>query len=438
VSCDSRQVEPGGLFVALEGENRDGHTFVADALARGAVAAVVAQPVPGVRRDALIEVGDTLRALGDLAAWTRRAAALRVVAITGSAGKTTTKEMMASICRGAELPPPCSAVLSTEGNYNNLIGLPLTLLRLQGNEAVAILEMGMNRPGEIARLTEIARPDYAVVTNIGPAHLEGVGGTIAGVAAAKGELFAGLAEDAVVAVNTDDEWVSRIAAVFRGRHVPYGTRGVVQARSIRDFGGDGVAFDLWIDGCTETVRLRFVGAHNVSNALAAAALGHAMGLRIGGIASGLEQAVGIAMRMQVVRLKNGVTVINDAYNANPSSVDAGLLALRRFPGRSVVVLGEMRELGGESRRAHHQVGERAAALGIDQLYLLGPQTEAVAEGALAAGLPANRVQVCGSHAEVAAALVARWQPGDTILVKGSHSMHMEEVVRLLVSAGNST
>ncbi|MBI3784212.1 MAG: UDP-N-acetylmuramoyl-tripeptide--D-alanyl-D-alanine ligase, partial [Deltaproteobacteria bacterium] len=254
ICTDSRRVEPGALFIALLGEHHDGHNFVAEALKRGATAALVAHPVAGVDPAKLILVDDTLRALGDLAAWTRRRAQLRVVAITGSAGKTTTKELTSAICEAD--PTVHGHVLKTEGNYNNLVGLPLTLLRLQGDESVAVLEMGMNRPGEIARLTQIAHPDFAVVTNVGKAHLEGVGGSIEGVAAAKGELFSGVDEDAVIAVNTDDEWVCRIASPFRGRRILYGSRGEVQARSIRDFGTDGIAFDLWVNQQTVSVRLR--------------------------------------------------------------------------------------------------------------------------------------------------------------------------------------
>jgi len=438
IATDSRRVDPGALFVALRGEHHDAHTYVAEALRSGAAAALVERVPDGMATDRLIRVADTLHALGDLAAWTRRQLPeLRVVAVTGSNGKTTTKELIAGVCAAAAFPPPYTRVLKTDGNFNNLIGLPLTLLRLQGDEAVAILEMGMNRPGEIARLTEIAAPTYALITNVGAAHLEGVGGTIAGVAAAKGELFAGLAADAVIAVNADDEWVCRVAAPFRGRKVTFGRDGDVRATAIVDLGLDGLAFDLVIGGRAAKVRLRLVGPHNVMNALAAAAIGHAMELPLELIAHGLQSTLPPAQRMQVVRLANGVTLINDAYNANPSSVEAALVALRRMPGRSVVVLGDMWELGDESRRAHHEVGERAASLAVRQVFLLGTHAATVAAGARAGGMAADAIHVCGSHAEVAEAVVARWQPGDNVLVKGSHGMRMEEVVRLLEGAGNS-
>jgi UDP-N-acetylmuramoyl-tripeptide--D-alanyl-D-alanine ligase len=434
VITDSRRIEAGALFIALRGERHDGHDFVAEALRGGASGAVVDRVIGGVAPATLVRVPDTLKALGDLAAWTRRQQPLRVVAVTGSNGKTTTKEMIASICAAGSAS---ASVLKSEGNFNNLIGLPLTLLGIRGDETVAVLEMGMNHPGEIARLTEIARPDYGVITNVGAAHLEGVGGTLAGVAAAKGELIAGLPRDAVIAVNADDEWVRRVAATFPGRTITFGRTGDVRARNVAEQGSDGVAFELLIGKRSAPVRLQLIGRHNVVNALAAAAIGHAMGLRIAMIAAGLERTIGPAMRMMAKRLANDVTLINDAYNANPSSVEAALVALRRFSGRLAVVLGEMWELGDESRRAHFAIGERAASLGVRQLFLLGAHAEAMAAGARAGGVPPDGVHVCGSHAEVAAAVVARWQPGDIVLVKGSRGMQMEEVVRLLEGAGSS-
>jgi UDP-N-acetylmuramoyl-tripeptide--D-alanyl-D-alanine ligase len=436
VSTDSRQVEAGALFFALRGPRHDGHNFVAEALRLGAAGAVVDRPIAGASAP-LARVSDTLAALGDLACWTRARSPIRVVAVTGSNGKTTTKEMIASICSAADFPPPRTRILKTQGNENNLIGLPRTLLHLRGDEAVAVLEMGMNRAGEIARLLEIARPDYAVITNIGPAHLEGFGGSLAGVAAAKAELFAGLSRDAVIAVNVDDEWVQRLATVFAGRQITFGSGADVRARAVVDLGVDGIGFDLVVSERAAKVRLRCIGQHNVTNALAAAAIGHAMGFSLEVIVRGLERTVATAMRMQVTRLPNGVTLINDAYNANPSSVEAALLALRRFSGRPVVVLGEMWELGDEARRAHRFIGERAVALGVQQLFLMGAQAEAVAAGALAAGMQAEAIHIGGSHAEVADAVAARWRPGDIVLVKGSRGMKMEEVVRLLESTGSA-
>ncbi len=434
VCTDTRNILPSSLFVALHGDTHDGHRFVGAALDQGALVALVDADTKESRT---IRVRDTLRALGDLAAWARRRMDARVVGLTGSAGKTTTKELIASVCAQAD-GVGSQRVHKTEGNFNNLIGLPLTVLQARGDEAVLVLEMGMNRPGEIARLTEIADPDFALITNVGLAHLEGVGGTIAGVAAAKGELFVGVRADTTLLVNLDDPWVRRLAEGFAGRSIGYGDGGIVQAHGVADRGIDGLSFDLWIDGEVLRVHSPLVGAHNVTNALAAAAVGHAMGIRIGAIGRGIEQVAGVLMRMQVLRLKNGVTVINDAYNANPSSVEAALQTLRQCPGRAVVVFGEMKELGVESERAHRIVGERAAALGIHRLLLLGEATRATAAAACAAGMTPAQVYQGVDHADVAAELMRHWRASDTFLVKGSHSMHMEEVVRLLEAAGNQT
>lgn len=430
VTTDSRQVSPGALFIALRGLNHDAHDFVPQALSQGALGAIVDHVPPSFTHGGLVQVGDTLRALGDLAAWSRAQSAMKVVGITGSNGKTTTKEMVAAVCGAAPWRPPLNRVLKNEGNLNNLIGLPLTLLRRTGDEVVGVLEMGMNQPGEIARLTEIARPDFGVVLNVGRAHLQGVG-DLAGVAAAKGELFANLSSDATIAVNSDDPWVLKIAAPFAGRKIFFGSGGDVRAENVVDFGFDGVAFDLVVEGMREKVRLRLVGQHNVSNALAAAAVTYAMGIPLEVIASGLRSASAPPMRMQVERLGNGVTLINDSYNANPSSVRVALDALGHIPGRQVVVLGAMWELGDESRRAHREVGEHAAALGVELLVTLGDLGETIAAGARDAGLSDAAVRVCTTHEEAADAVLQIWQPGDVVLIKGSRGAKMEEVIRLL-------
>lgn len=437
VGTDSRQAVRGMLFVALRGERYDAHSFAGAALAAGARAALVEHPVEGVDPDRLIVCRDSLRALGDLAAWTRRRSAIDVVAVTGSNGKTTTKEMIASICAVAESAGLLGPFIKTSGNLNNLIGLPLTLLRLAGEESLAVLEMGMNQFGEIARLTEIAAPDYGVITNVGPAHLEGVGGTLAGVARAKGELFAGMSAQSAIAVNVEDEWVSRAAASFRGHKVTFGSNGEVQSRAIEDRGLEGLRFVLAIGNRTAEVNLPLVGAHNLTNALAAAAIGHLMKMPIEVIATGLSEATLPPERMQVLRLRNGVTLIDDAYNANPSSMEAAFRALQRMPGRAVVVLGDMRELGDESVHAHRAIGERAATCRVGELFALGAHAADVAAGAVAAGMQVDRVHVGTSHREVADAVISSWQSGDCILVKGSHGMQMEEVVRLLREQGDT-
>lgn len=428
ICTDSRHVPPGALFIALRGPRHDGHQFAAAAVRQGAAAVMVEHLPPGIDSARALVVRDTLRALGDLAAWTRRRMPLRVVGITGSNGKTTTKEMVAAICERADFPPPHRAVLKTHGNENNLVGLPLTLLRLSGDEAVAVLEMGTNAPGEIARLTEIAAPDVGVITNIGPAHLEGLG-SIAGVVAAKGELFAGMSPEATIAVNMDDEWVGRVAASFPGRRIEFGRGRAVEARAVRDFGFDGVAFDLAIAGHTAPVRLRMAGVHNVGNALAAAAVAHGLGVDLDAICAGLEAATPPAMRMQVARLANGTTVVNDAYNANPASMEAALRAITGRPGRAIAVLGEMRELGADSDALHRRLGRRAAEYGVQILVAVGPQAESIAAGARQAAPSGLAIHVCPDATAAAAVVVQSWKPGDTILVKGSRGPDTDEAVR---------
>ena len=424
VGTDSRRGVPGMLYVALRGPRHDGHDFAADAVQAGAVAVLVERVPAGVDPGCAFVVPDTLRALGDLAAYTRRRWGGRLAAITGSNGKTTSKDMLVAICEQAM---PHEAVLSTHANENNLIGLPLTLLRLAGGEAVAVLEMGMNARGEIARLTAIAEPDVGLITNVGPAHLEGLG-SLDGVAAAKGELFAGLRPTASIAVNVEDERVVRLAAAFPGRHIRFGHGAEVSASAIDDRGFDGIAFQLHVGDRGAAVRLRMAGRHNVHNALGAAAVAHGLGIDVAAIAAGLTAAQPPKMRLQVVRLANGVTLVNDAYNANPASTEAALDAIARTDGRAIAVLGEMRELGPESAALHRRVGAYAAGCGVHWLLAVGPQAEEIAAGARAAGTDLE-VTVCDEAADAAALLLARWQRGDAILVKGSRGPDGEEGVR---------
>ena len=422
VSTDTRQLAVGALYVALRGVHHDGHAFAAAALSSGATAVLVDHLPAGVEPRRALVVADTLRALGDLAAFTRRRWRGRVVAITGSNGKTTTKEMLAAICEVAEP----GRVLKTHGNLNNLVGLPLTILRLAGDETTAVLELGMNAFGEIARMTEIAAPDVGVITNVGPAHLEGVG-SLAGVARAKGELFAGMSAAGAIAVNMDDPHVVRAAADFAGRRIEFGRARTVRAEAIDDRGVDGVAFTLAVGAARAPLRLRAAGAHNVQNALAAAAAAHALGLDFEAIVAGLLAAEPPKMRMQVVRLRNGVTLINDAYNANPASTEAALDAVGRTAGRAIAVLGEMRELGDDSAALHARVGAHAAAAGVRWLIAVGPGADELAAGARRAGN--IEVSRCADAAAAAALIATRWQAGDAILVKGSRGPDDEPGVR---------
>ena len=430
ICIDSRRVSESSLFVALRGPSFDGHDFVAAALAAGATGAIVERVPNGVDAEMCFVVGDSLRALGDLAHFSReRSSELQVVAITGSNGKTTTKEMIASICAEATRDV-VGAVLKTAGNQNNLVGLPLTLLRMLGDEAIAVLEMGMNQPGEIARLTEIARPNFGVITNVAAAHLAGLG-SLDGVAAAKGELFGGMSPDGTIAVNVDDQRVVRAAERFSGKRVEFGSGADVYASRARDRGSGGFSMNLHVGGKSQRVRLSFVGLHNVENALAAAALGHAMGFSLATIVAGLEAARPAPMRMQIVELAGGATVINDSYNANPASVIAGMrsvAASARRGGRGWAVLGEMRELGGHSARFHREVGAEAARLGLAYLIAVGPQREEIAAGARSVDSLVEVVE-CADSATAASWIRDKVQAGDVLLVKGSRGADSEDAVR---------
>jgi len=433
VVTDTRGLEAGELFVAIRGDAHDGHDFLADAAARGAGAVIVDRAhadrplVCGV-----IAVRDTLAALGDLAAFHRRRHRPRIVAVTGSNGKTTTKEMLAGILERALGP---GRVLRTLGTQNNLVGLPLTLLRLGPTEEAAILELGMNAPGEIWRLAQIAEPDVGVITCVAPAHLEGLG-SIEGVAEAKAELYRRLRPSATAVVNADDPRVAASARVFTGRKVPFGTLDpattAVGARGILDHGLDGTEFRLVVERQETPIRLAVPGRHNVTNALAAAAAAHALGIGIEAVRTGLEAFQPPGMRMEVTQLPNGITVLNDAYNANPASMAAALRTLAASRGRRrIAVLGEMRELGREAARAHRELGVAAAGATLDALFLLGPHADEVRGGAEEAGLPGERITVATSHQDLGVRLAAYCRPGDLVLLKGSRGAAMEEVLRHL-------
>ena len=430
IATDTRALRGGELFVALAGENHDAHAFAAAAVRAGAAGLVVARPVdlPDDADVVVLEVPDTLRALQACAADLRRRVAPCVLAITGSNGKTTTKEMLAAILEAHA--GKAERVLKTQGNLNNLIGVPLTLLALAGDETHAVIEMGMNAPGEIARLTEIADPDVGLITNVGPAHLAGLG-TVEGVARAKGELFATMRPDATIVVNAEDRFVPALAASFPGRHVGFGAGTDVTADAISCDARGAAAFRLHLGPDAVDVHLRIPGRHNVTNALAAAAAAAAVGVSPAVIAAGLDAATSVGGRMRVVTLPNGVTVVDDSYNANPASVAAALRSLADAPAsRRIAVLGDMLELGAASAEQHRAVGDLAGSVGLAALYLHGDFARDTAAGA-AGSMPAAAIHVAPDHAAIAAALVADARRGDWVLVKGSRGQRMEEVVRLL-------
>ena len=422
VSTDSRTIKPGELFVALRGENFEGHNFVEAAAKAGATSALVdlnwAGNVPN--NFALVRAADTLRAYQALAGNYRRSLALKVLAITGSNGKTSTKDFAASVLARK------FQVTKTEGNFNNHVGLPRTILEATSEDEVAVWELGMNHPGEIAALAKIAAPDAAIITNIGVAHIEFMGSREA-IAMEKGALAEAIEPQGTVILNADDSFSEGIAARTRAKVILAGTTdGAVRAIEIRQ-SADGSEFTI-VEGAHRCrAQLPVAGLHMVQNALLAVAAGRALGLSIEECAAGLAAAPLTKARLQIKQI-GGVQFLDDSYNANPDSMKAALRTLVELDtdGKRIAVLGEMRELGGESERGHREVGETAATLGVNQLITIGEMAELIAEGARAAGL--HKVSSAPSTAEAAKLLGEIAKPGDLVLIKGSRAARTEEVI----------
>ena len=425
VCTDSRTVKADELFIPIRGERFDGHDFIGAAIARG-VRVFLAEKQWVVRHELpagtiCIAVSETLRGLGDLAAFHRGRFDIPVAAITGSNGKTTTKEMLAAIL--ATTGPG----LKTGGNLNNLVGLPLTLLRLTGKDLWAVLEMGMSELGEIDRLAEITRPDVGVITNAFPAHLASMG-SVAAVARAKGELFLRLGHGGWAVYNADDPLISASPSPYGVIRLGFGLdNGEVTASDIRSEGRQGQRFLLRLPDGEIPIRMKAFGRHNVANALAAAAAATALGIGADAVAAGLEAFTPYDKRFHLEEI-GGIVLIDDSYNANPASMEMALrtVAEIREECRAVAVLGDMLELGPGTGPAHRAVG-RLAATCVERLYLMGEQAGEVAAGAVEGGLPTQAVIVALSHDEVLADLLKHVNQGDYLLVKGSRGMRMEVV-----------
>ena len=429
ISIDSRTVKEGELFIAIRGERYDGHDFVPDVMRKGAWGAIVDRSaleakyagISGLKN--VIPVEDTLFSLQEMALMHRKKFLLPVIAVTGTNGKTTTKEMLAAILLQQ------GPVLKNEGNLNNHIGVPLTLLKLEARHKAAIIEMGMSGLGEIETLARLAMPSVGVITNIGPAHLQFLGSTDT-VAQAKGELLQMMRSDGTAVLNADDRYFTTLRSKYSGRVLSFGIdrQADVQAKDIRQE-RDLTDLTLHADGRSVLVRLRTVGRHNVYNALAAAAGALATGLPLETVKFGLEEFRPVAMRSEL-RVLNGRTVLADYYNANPASVKAALETLASLKGgrRAVAVLGDMLELGETAAEAHRDTGRTASSLGIDLLICVGPLARHIAEGAVAAGMARNRVFEVDTTSRGAALLREHSRPGDTVLVKGSRGMKMEKVL----------
>ncbi|MHB1214011.1 MAG: UDP-N-acetylmuramoyl-tripeptide--D-alanyl-D-alanine ligase [Thiobacillus sp.] len=419
VCTDSRTLVPGDLFIALRGEKFDGGKFAAQALQQGA-AGVVLDAAQAPDMDAAIRVDDTRLALGRLAAGWRRRFAIPLVAITGSNGKTTVKDMLAAILRVEA--GSGDAVLATEGNLNNDIGLPLMLLRLRESHQYAVLEMGMNHAGEIDYLTHLARPNVAVVNNAMTAHI-GFLGSVENIARAKGEIFNGLTDAGIAVFNADDahapmwrESNARRSVVDFGLSQPAAVRGKYRP------GTYGSALAVTLPHACLDIALQVPGEHNAMNALAAAAAAFALDVSLRSIVAGLSGFSGVKGRLQRKPALHGSTFIDDTYNANPDSVKAALAVLAQQPGRKVLVLGDMGELGDDAAAMHAQIGLAARAAGVDRLLALGEATRETV-GAFGAGaMYFERIQ------ELLAELENVLTPDTTVLVKGSRFMQMERVV----------
>jgi UDP-N-acetylmuramoyl-tripeptide--D-alanyl-D-alanine ligase len=428
VSIDSRTLGVGEAFFAIVGHRLDGHEFIADAASRGA-ACVVAQTVhdhipSGVP---LVLVEDTTRALGRLAAAHRAKFSLPVAAVTGSNGKTTTKEMMAAVC-GA-----LGKVLKPEGSFNNQWGVPLTLLRLTGEHQALVVELGCNQPGEIAYLAGLTAPTVGVVTTVAEVHLELLG-SIDGVREEKAALPRAIGAEGTVALNADDPRVAGMARDTRARVITYGRAAGAQVRAVGEVTEDarGLTFTLEADGRRERVSLGFVGRHNVTNALAAAAAGMAVGLSLPDIVAGLESARPAKGRC-VWRDVAGVRILDDSYNANPPAMRAALdtICAHRGQSRLVVVLGDMLELGPLAEAVHAELGRDVAARGAAEFVGFGKHMRTAVEAAREAGL--TEVQHATTFEDTVAHVLKRVARGDVVLIKGSRGMRMERVVDALAA-----
>jgi UDP-N-acetylmuramoyl-tripeptide--D-alanyl-D-alanine ligase len=441
---DSRQAEPGSLFVALAGEKADGHAYVDDAFSRGAVAAIVERPVVsgGLTMDLadkrrtfpsawslpmVLRAPDSLTALQQIAACWRDKHTVRVIGITGSVGKTTTKELVATVLARRY------KVLKSEASYNNEIGLPLTLMHLTDEHERVVLEMGMYDVGEIADLARIARPHVGVVTIIGPVHLERAG-SIERIVEAKTELVAALppAPDGVAILNYDDERVRGMAQATQARVFYYGLspEADLWADDIEGLGLDGTRFQLHYQGEEMFVRIPLLGRHSVQTALRATAVGLVEGLNWQEIIEGLR-APSAQLRLVAVSGPGGSTVLDDTYNASPASTIAALNLLEELEGRKIAVLGDMLELGDYEQEGHEKVGMRALEV-ADVLITVGALGRIIGETAVRWGMPAEHVHIVEQNAEAIALLEGMVKGDDVILVKGSRGMKMEEIVSGLV------
>ena len=434
MTIDSRRVKPGDLFFAIVGENNDGHNFIPEAVDNGARVVITSRSIKPYSGLAIILVRDTTQALQDLASFVRKKIDnLQVIGITGSAGKTTTKDIIASILSEEK------RVLKSKGNYNNEYGLPLSLLELDGNEDIAILEMAMRNRGDISRLVEIARPDIGVITNIGPAHLENLK-TIENVASAKAELLDGLSSDGIAVLNYDDEYIremvnsygdlEKITVSLKNQNVDYYADQIEYIKN-----GEESRFRVHEGDNNYILEMDRAGEHNIYNALAAIAVARVLEINWDSIKNGIKDIEVTELRQEIRKI-DGIRIINDSYNANPLSMKAGIDSLLNIEGiRKIAVLGAMLELGRIENAAHKEIGKYLYKNGIDVLIGVGSMGEIIAEGAVEAGMAEQNIYVYDNNEDAASFINKIMRSGDAILVKGSRALEMEEIVDLLLEYG---
>lgn len=423
ISTDSRNIKPGELFVALEGGNFDGHKFLSEVFEKGAIATVVSKEVEATYP--IIKVDNTLSALKEIAAYYRQKFSLPVVAVTGSTGKTSTKEMIAAVLENS------FSVHKTQKNYNNEIGLPHTLFNLENRHEISVLEMGMNNLGEIERLAYMARPNIAVITNIGTAHIENLG-TRENILKAKMEITTYFDCSSILIVNGDDEYLNKISdKAYRIIKVSQNGKGDYNAFNIKDFGEEGTEFTCAVRGINYVFKIKVPGIHNVYNALAAIAIGDGFDMKPNKIVEGMLNFNPGKMRMDIFELSNGLKIINDCYNANPDSMKAALNVLASYKNkRRVALLGDMFELGNYSKELHGEVGKYLPQH-CDVLIAVGELGHYIyKEGkeALEAYYYKTKEEACENIHKIL-------QPGDVLLIKASRGMNMEYITNYLLEKG---
>jgi UDP-N-acetylmuramoyl-tripeptide--D-alanyl-D-alanine ligase len=431
ISIDSRRIASQELFVAIRGERHDAHRFVESVIKSGVKGILIQKgyahgfPIADWSSSgiACIEVNDTTHALGRIGAFHRRRSDIAMVTITGSNGKTTTRAMTTAVVSQR------LHTHATQGNFNNEIGLPLTLLGLHPRHEAAVVEIGMNHPGEITRLADICSPDVGVITNVAPAHLEGLG-NIDAIKEAKGELLAKINSQGAAILNADDPKVMELAVRVSQRLILFGSQSDATVRSLNIKETDkGIYFELALPGGQTSIHLPTPGRFMVANALAAAAVGHFLGLTENKIKQGLESFTPVQGRLNILKIDPSLTIIDDTYNANPGSMAAAIQTWHSLKKqhRGMLILGDMLELGQQSEHLHYQLGALAAQSGPYRLYVTGNFAEAVAQGAQAGGMHAETIFI-GNHKDIIGDLVRQVRPQDHLLIKGSRGMAMEQII----------